>query len=61
MDDPQPPHSGPPGGRALLLLLLLIAIATALVAWAYLRHPPGTPEPSRTATPDTVPGGDVGE
>lgn len=56
--DVPPPSIRAPGERrgfsALLLLALLVLVA-ALLAWAYLKTPPTTPDPAKTAIPETVP------
>lgn len=51
-----PPDPRGRGPNMLLLLVLLLLIA-GLVAWAFQRNPPDTPQPAATAQPDMVPGG----
>jgi hypothetical protein len=57
MASPEPPFK-PQGGRAMLMLLLLLLVIGALVAWAFLRNPPGTPDPTTSAAPSAPPTGE---
>jgi hypothetical protein len=54
MNEPNEPRR-PGGGSALLMLLLLLVVVGLLIAWAMLRNPPDTPNPSATAAPATLP------
>jgi hypothetical protein len=39
----------------MLMLLLLVLVVAVLVAWAFLRNPPGTPDPTVSGAPPTRP------
>ena len=56
MADPERPFK-PGGGRPMLMLLVLALVVGVLVAWAFLRNPPGTPDPTASAAPPTRPAG----
>ena len=60
MED-KPPSQKASGGTTLLVLLILAALMAGLAAWASLRNPSATPQPSSTAAPATVPSGEVGQ
>jgi hypothetical protein len=52
----EPPFK-PGGGRPMLMLLLLLLVISVLAAWAFLRNPPGTPNPTTSAAPPVRPSG----
>jgi hypothetical protein len=54
MDEPNQPRR-PSGRSALLMLLLLLAVVGLLIAWAMVRNPPDTPNPSASAASATLP------
>lgn len=54
MAPPEPPYK-PKGGRAMLMLMLMLLVIGALAIWAFLRNPPGTPDPTTSAAPPTPP------
>jgi hypothetical protein len=45
-------------GCSIMMLALLLLLIAALMAWGWLDSPPDAPQPSATAAPPAMPGGE---